>query len=278
MPNAHNLEARVQLLERALAKLLGTDDFEAFLTKTETEQSQSTPATPTQPSQTPERPDSTTVTNASSPDAKLRLFADYFRGREDVYATAWHNGEKRGWSPASYGRYDRNNPNLKPLTPQVLEQHLRRDNTLHVGLYPLCKGDTCFLLACDFDDADFRTAARLYAETCREYGLDPLIEISRSGTGAHVWLFFSEPVPAALARAVGTGLLAKASPKQFFTSFDRFFPSQDTLPGKRRGFGNLIALPLAGQHRAEHRTIFVDASFEPTDDQFATLASISKAV
>ena len=205
------------------------------------------------------------------------MFADYFRGREDVYATAWHNGEKKGWSPASYGRYDRNNPNLKPLTPQVLEQHLRRDNNLHVGLYPLCKGDTCFLLVCDFDDADFRTAAHLYAETCREYGLDPLIEISRSGAGAHVWLFFSEPVPAALARAVGTGLLAKASPKQFFTSFDRFFPSQDTLPGKRRGFGNLIALPLAGQHRAQQRTVFVDVSFEPFEDQFATLASTAKA-
>lgn len=280
MPNADDLEARVQLLERALTKLLGTDDFEAFLTETGAGQSQPKPTRPPQPpqvSQATAPEDLTAVTNSSSPDTKLRLFADYFRGRKDVYATAWHNGEKKGWSPASYGRYDRNNPNLKPLTPQVLEQHLRRDNNLHVGLYPLCKGDTCFLLACDFDDADFSTAARLYANTCREYGLDPLIEISRSGTGAHVWLFFSEPIPAALARAVGTGLLAKASPKQFFTSFDRFFPSQDTLPGKRRGFGNLIALPLAGQHRAEHRTIFVDASFEPTDDQFATLASTAKA-
>lgn len=282
MPNADDLEARVQLLERALAKFLGTDDFEAFLTETETETEQTRPK-PTRPPQPPQvsqataPEDLTAVTNSSSPDTKLRLFTDYFRGREDVYAVAWQNGEKKGWSPASYGRYDRNNPNLRPLTPQVLVQHLRRDNNLHVGLYPLCKGDTCFLLACDFDDADFRTAARLYADACREYGLDPLIELSRSGTGAHVWIFFSEPVPAALARTVGTGLLAKASPKQFFTSFDRFFPSQDTLPGKRRGFGNLIALPLAGQHRAEHRTIFVDASFEPTDDQFATLASTVKA-
>lgn len=171
MPDMHDLEARVQLLERALAILLGTDDFEAFLT--EPHKAPPTPATPPKASETPEHPGSTAVTNASSPATKLRLSADYFRGREDVYATAWHNGEKRGWSPASYGRYDRNNPNLKPLTPQVLEQHLRRDNTLHVGLYPLCKGGTCFLLACDFDDANFRTAARLYADACREYGLDP---------------------------------------------------------------------------------------------------------
>ena len=303
MPDAHDLEARVQLLERALAKLLGTDDFEAFLAqpeRTTTSRNDSTthaeapaPQLPLDPALTPQAaaaphaeptpqpqttpPEPAKVTNTSSPDAKLRLFADYFRGRDDVYATAWRNGEKKGWSPASYGRYDRNNPNLKPLTSQVLEQHLRRDNALHVGLYPLCKGDTCFLLACDFDDADFRTAARTYADTCREFGLNPLIELSRSGTGAHVWLFFDEPVSASLARTVGIGLLAKASPKQYFASFDRFFPSQDTLPGKRRGFGNLIALPLAGQHRAEQRTVFVNEDFEPADDQFAALANTTKA-
>ena len=281
MSDLHDLEVRVQRLERALAKLLGTDDFEAFLAPL-APAAPPIPTTPPAPTPTNPNPSTThtetaTVSNASSPDAKLRLFADYFRGREDVYATAWQNGEKKGWSPASYGRYDRDNPNLKPLTPQVLEQHLRRDNTLHVGLYPLCQGDICFLLACDFDDADFRTAARTYADTCREFGLNPLIEISRSGNGAHVWLFFSEPVPASLARTVGIGLLAKASPKQYFASFDRFFPSQDTLPGKRRGFGNLIALPLAGQHRAEQRTVFVSHDFEPAEDQFAALANTTKA-
>ena len=91
MPNADDLEARVQLLECALAKLLGTDDFEAFLTETGTEQSPPKPATPPQPPQASHAPapeDLTAVTNASSPDAKLRLFADYFRGRKDVYATA----------------------------------------------------------------------------------------------------------------------------------------------------------------------------------------------
>ncbi|CAM3258813.1 DEAD/DEAH box helicase [Corynebacterium gottingense] len=302
MPDAHDLETRVQLLERALSKLLGTEDFEAFLAEQDPEanncavksnsasnaNTESPAPRPPLAAETAQETDTAVqtetapfgavkVTNVSSPDSKLRLFADYFHGREDVYATAWRNGDKKGWSPASYGRYDRNNPNLKPLTPKVLEQHLRRDNDLHVGLYPLCKGDTCFLLACDFDDADFRTAARAYAATCRKFGLDPLIELSRSGTGAHVWLFFSEPVPASLARTVGIGLLAKASPKQYFASFDRFFPSQDTLPGKRRGFGNLIALPLAGQHRAEQRTVFVNDDFESADDQFATLTNTTKA-
>jgi len=37
MPDAHDLEARVQLLERALSKLLGTEDFEAFLAEQDSE-------------------------------------------------------------------------------------------------------------------------------------------------------------------------------------------------------------------------------------------------
>ena len=138
-----------------------------------------------------------------SPTAKISLFMDYFSGRSDVYALAWNNGEKKGWSPASFGRYNRENPNLKPLTAEVIEQHLRRDNGTHVGLYPLCKDDTCRLLACDFDGDDFKQAATAYAAQCLENGLHPLIEVSRSGDGAHVWLFFSESVPASLARAVG---------------------------------------------------------------------------
>lgn len=212
-----------------------------------------------------------------SPTAKISLFMDYFSGRSDVYALAWNNGEKKGWSPASFGRYNRKNPNLKPLTAEVIEQHLRRDNGTHVGLYPLCKDDTCRLLACDFDGDDFKQAATAYAAQCLENGLHPLIEVSRSGDGAHVWLFFSESVPASLARAVGIGLLTKASPANLFTSFDRFFPSQDTVPAKGRGFGNLIALPLAGQHRVEGTTVFVDEAFAPCPDQFQALAQTLKS-
>lgn len=212
-----------------------------------------------------------------SPAAKISLFMGYFSGRTDVYALAWNNGEKKGWSPASFGRYNRENPSLKPLTAEVIEQHLRRDNSTHVGLYPLCSDDTCRLLACDFDGDDFKQAATAYAARCREHGLHPLIEISRSGNGAHVWLFFSESVPASLARAVGIGLLAAASPAKMFISFDRFFPSQDTAPKKGRGFGNLIALPLAGQHRAEGTTVFVDDTLAPYSDQFQALVETNKS-
>ncbi|MCG7274880.1 DEAD/DEAH box helicase [Corynebacterium singulare] len=254
------LETRVSELESQVAQLLQTLGH-----------------TPSRPSAADTPPPANVHTVRRSPEEKITLFMDYFTGRTDVYAVAKSTAGKKAWYPASNGYYDRRNPNLKPLTPKVIEGHLRRDNRFHVGLYPLCTDDSCRLLCCDFDDDDFKQAARAYAAECRNQGLDPLIEVSRSGNGAHVWVFFGEPIPAGLARSVGIGLLAKASPDSYFSSFDRFFPSQDTLPAKGRGFGNLIALPLAGHHRSEGTTVFVDHEFQPLPDQFEALARTKKS-
>lgn len=254
------LETRVSELESQVAQLLQTLGH-----------------TPSRPSTADTPPPATVHTERRSPEEKIALFMDYFTGRTDVYAVAKNTAGKKAWYPASNGYYDRRNPDLKPLTPKVIEGHLRRDNRFHVGLYPLCIDDSCRLLVCDFDDDDFKQAAHAYAEECKNHGLDPLIEVSRSGNGAHVWVFFGEPIPASLARSVGIGLLAKASPDSYFSSFDRFFPSQDTLPAKGRGFGNLIALPLAGHHRSEGTTVFVDSNFHPLPDQFEALARTKKS-
>ncbi|WP_296133057.1 DEAD/DEAH box helicase [uncultured Corynebacterium sp.] len=254
------LETRVSELESQVAQLLRALGH--------------APSHP-RPSDSP--PPTTVHSEKRSPEQKIALFMDYFSGRKDVYAVAKNTAEKKAWYPASNGYYDRRNPDLKPLTPKVIEGHLRRDNHFHVGLYPLCTDDSCRLLVCDFDDDDFKQAARSYAEECKNHGLDALLEVSRSGNGAHVWLFFEEPIPASLARSVGIGLLAKASPDSYFSSFDRFFPSQDTLPAKGRGFGNLIVLPLAGQHRSEGTTVFVDSDFQPVPDQFEALAGTKKS-
>lgn len=254
------LESRVSELESQVAQLL-----------------QALGHTPSRPSTADTPPPANVHTVRRSPEEKIALFMDYFTGRTDVYAVAKSTAGKKAWYPASNGYYDRRNPDLKPLTPKVIEGHLRRDNRFHVGLYPLCTDDSCRLLVCDFDDDDFKQAARAYAEECKNQDLDPLIEVSRSGNGAHVWVFFDEPIPAGLARSVGIGLLAKASPDSYFSSFDRFFPSQDTLPAKGRGFGNLIALPLAGHHRSEGTTVFVDHEFQPLPDQFEALARTKKS-
>jgi hypothetical protein len=99
------------------------------------------------------------------------------------------------------------------------------------------------------------------------------IERSRSGNGAHAWIFFAEPVPAATARRLGAILVAKASalhPTLGLSAYDRLFPNQDTLPAG--GFGNLIALPLAKVPRQEGNTLFVDVRMKAFEDQWSYLA------
>jgi hypothetical protein len=137
---------------------------------------------------------------------------------------------------------------------------------------------TCRLLVCDFDGGTWRLDAAAYAEAAAWAGVPAAVEISRSGDGAHVWTFFSEPVAAADARAMGAALLHEAMAirgEMDIESYDRFFPAQDYLP--RRGFGNLIALPLEGRCRQNRTTLFVDpATFEPYQDQFAYLSSLER--
>jgi hypothetical protein len=59
-----------------------------------------------------------------------------------------------------------------------------------------------------------------------------------------------------------------------FDSYDRFFPSQDTMPVG--GFGNLIALPLQNRPREKGNSVFVDDDFRPHEDQWAYLSTISR--
>lgn len=125
----------------------------------------------------------------------------------------------------------------------------------------------------DFDKDDWRADVRALAQACRGEDIPYLIEVSRSGAGAHLWIFFSEAVSAGSARALGFTLLNKAMelhPSLSFDSYDRLFPNQDSMPDG--GFGNLIALPL--QHEARNRgcTVFVDDELTPHADQWALLS------
>ena len=103
------------------------------------------------------------------------------------------------------------------------------------------------------------------------------LERSRSGKGAHVWIFFSAPVPATLARKLGAGLLTKTMQRRHqmsLTSYDRLFPNQDTMP--TGGFGNLIALPLQKIPRRADNSVFVDDHLAPFRDQWRYLAGIPR--
>ncbi len=150
-----------------------------------------------------------------------------------------------------------------------------------MGVYPMLPDESCFFLAVDFDGQDWQEDATAVLQACRNWSLPAVLERSRSGSGAHLWLFFAEALPARLARNLGSFLLTEAMerrPDVGLDSYDRLFPNQDTLP--KGGFGNLIALPLQRQPRTCGNSVFLDDQLKPHADQWAFLASarrISKA-
>ncbi len=219
------------------------------------------------------------VDRMSTEQAKLGLFRTLFAGREDVFAYRWENMRegKKGWAPKRRPGSRREDNDFLPLTDAVVAEHLI-DTPATYGLYVMLPDSTCRVLVCDFDDAAWRLDARAYAEAAHAAGVPAAVEVSRSGEGAHVWIFFSEPVPAADARAFGAALLREAMAirgELGLDSYDRFFPSQDFIP--KTGLGNLIALPLQGKARRGGTSLFVDTgSFEPYEDQFAFLSQVGR--
>jgi hypothetical protein len=163
-----------------------------------------------------------------------------------------------------------------PLTPEVVGKHLHGD--IHIGLYPLGDDDTCWWIAADFDKAAAMLDALAYVKAARSNQIPAALEVSQSGRGAHVWIFFAQATSASVARSIATSLLGEAfrlRGSMHLSSYDRLFPSQDVHTG--RGVGNLIAAPLNGKRRQHGTTVFLDpAILEPFDDQWAYLSSIAR--
>lgn len=227
------------------------------------------------------------VTNPSSEEAKIALFRSLFHGRDDVYAKRFESLKtgKTGYQPACRTWVEK--PEMReflPLTDGVLRNHLlgmdpqdRSGRDFTIGVYPMRPDETCWFLAADFDKASWQEDARAFLEICQLFDVPAALERSRSGQGGHIWIFFSEPVPAAKARKMGVFLLTQTMeyrPEMGLDSYDRFFPSQDTLP--KGGFGNLIALPLQKKPRANGNSLFLDEGFLPYQDQWAFLSSIRR--
>ena len=222
------------------------------------------------------------VEASSSPHAKVKFYAALFGARRDVYAIRWENIRygKSGWMPAVAGGWRKGSKSADqdylPLTSEVLAAHLTGD--IHIGLYPMLPGDQTCWLAADFDGPAAMLDALAYLKAARAVGAPAALEVSRSGVGAHVWVFFTNPVPAAAARQVGTGLVREAIAirgRMDLRSYDRLFPSQDLLLG--RGLGNLIAAPLHGKSRKVGTTVFLDlASLEPVEDQWDYLSTLER--
>jgi superfamily II DNA or RNA helicase len=246
-----------------------------------------------------ENKSSPSLTQTSPAADKIFLFRGLFRGREDIYPQRWDNPKtgKSGYSPACGNEWVRgicNKPKIKcsacphqaflPVTDDVIRRHLTgrdtnssRQQNFTAGVYPLLRDETCWFLAADFDSESWQEDVKAFLHTCREKDVPAYIERSRSGNGAHIWIFFTEAVLATDARKMGSYLLTETMerhPDMAFSSYDRLFPNQDTMPSG--GFGNLIALPLQCGPRAKGNSLFLDEDFNPHEDQWVFLASIKR--
>jgi len=237
------------------------------------------------------------ITNSSSEEDKIALFRSLFRGREDVFPKRFESlkSGKSGYQPACRNEWIRgickkpkvkcnecDNRDFIPVTDEVIKSHLlgvdlqnKSKRNFTIGVYPLLLDETCWLLAIDFDKESWMKDISAFLDTCEYCKIPASLERSRSGNGGHIWIFFSEPIQAQLARKLGSFLVTETMehrPEIGFESYDRFFPSQDTMP--QGGFGNLIALPLQKTPKERGNSLFVDKNFVPYPDQWAYLSSI----
>jgi hypothetical protein len=202
--------------------------------------------------------------------ASLALFLKLFRARESVFPKLWENRAKgiKGYSPACKNEWVRGvcgKPQMKcsecpsqaflRLDEAAIRDHLQGRET--IGTYAIREDDTCTFLAADFDGDGWRQDVIAHSQAARELRIRVEIERSRSGEGAHAWIFFTEAIQARLSRRLGTVIVARAQATRHtmgLETYDRFFPNQDTLP--KGGFGNLIALPLSKRRHGILRTVF----------------------
>ena len=233
-------------------------------------------------------------------------FFSFFWGRTDVYAK---RGRKGGYFPQCAARWNetlcpkaRDEKTFcdedcaykawKPLELWMIVQHLKglkEDCTDVIGVYPLFPNNTCRFLVFDFDNHEkdsyknddantdelWKSEVDALRRICEISGIDALAERSRSGRGAHIWIFFKGAVPASLARAFGFALLDRGASSINLPSFryyDRMYPSQDVLSR----LGNLVALPLQGQALKQGNSAFVDEVWNAYPDQWKKLRSVKR--
>ncbi len=232
-----------------------------------------------------------------------RQFIRYFHGRNDVYANRYENKKngKKGYYPQCKNKFKPglcpksesknvncaicNHKEWLPVTASAVLAHLqgcKEDCSDVLGIYPLFPNNTCRLIVFDFDnhsENDDKSAVSWKKEIaalhliCSLNSIPHLVERSRSGSGGHLWIFFSEPVPADKARAFADALLEKGAESvnlKNFSYYDRIIPSSNSL-NEKQSLGNLIALPLQGRSLTKGNSAFVDDNFVPYPDQMSVL-------
>ena len=241
----------------------------------------------------------TAAPQSLSLEEKVILFSSLFKGREDVFARRWHSkaSGKSGYQPVCLNEWNPQlcnkkkfkcakcpNRQFKRLEYEDIYKHLEGKNAEGcdvIGAYVVLMDNHCHFLCVDFDDKQcehvYQNDVLAFVSICKEWEIPCSIERSRSGNGAHVWIFFKEALAAIKARKLGNAILTEAMNRDgriSLQSYDRVFPSQDHLP--EGGLGNLVALPLQGKARKNGNSVFVDEDFIPFDDQWAYLLEVKK--
>ncbi len=221
--------------------------------------------------------------------SQIDLYRSLFKGRQEVFAKRWETKDRSGYSPAysidwdQYQSHKATGGTIKDyphksyavLSESEIRDHLEGKEV--VGLYPLLENNTTWFAAVDFDENNWRTEIVETFKQCLQYNMPAYIERSRSGNGAHLWIFYEQQYPAVKSRVIIRHLLKDAGVdiKNSNSSFDRIFPNQDYHTGK--GIGNLIALPLQKSAVENENSCFIDPdTLEAYADQWAFLASIEK--
>ena len=220
----------------------------------------------------------------------ITYLLNLFKGREDVFALRWEKGGKSGYMPAySYDLYHYRlhkanggafqsypHKTYLPLSEIEISNHLKGQQ--QIGIYPLLQDNTSWFLVADFDKSDWQIQALKFLEACVANEIPAYLERSRSGNGAHVWIFFEKPYSAGKSRKLFLHILEGCGAFSRFdksSSFDRLFPNQDSLSGK--GLGNLIALPLFLPAVQKDNSCFVEPkTMMPFPNQIAYLKEIKR--
>ena len=244
-------------------------------------------------------------------DVTDKIASDFFmmfcRGRKDVYDLRYTNPKtgKNGYYTQCFNRWDRGCHiqkkdgvrckdcelrAYKPVTLPLIKAHMNgtdpNGNDV-VAIYPMLENNLCQLLVFDFDnhakgaeqedyaniDDGWKEEINALRHICKNLDVDAVVERSRSGRGAHLWIFFKEMVPARLARRFGFALLEKGAESvnlKSFKYYDRMIPTQDALP--EGGLGNVIALPLQGMALKSGNSAFIDENWNAYEDQLNVLA------
>lgn len=240
-----------------------------------------------------------------------QFFMIFCRGRKDVYELRYTNPRtgKNGYYTQCFNRWDsqchkqrKDNvrckdceiQSYKPLNYHLIKAHMEGKDPYGndvIAIYPMLEGNMCQLRVFDFDNHAAGAAQTDYANTdqawkqevnalrqiCKNLGVDCAVERSRSGNGAHLWIFFKELVPAKVARKFGFALLKKGAESvnlKSFKYYNRMIPTQDVLP--KGGLGNVIALPLQGLALKSGNSAFVDEVWNAYPDQLQFLNRVKR--